>query len=225
MLRWVFIVLLLVNVIFGILFFQELRALFFSDLSQPLVVDDIEQAPPPRQIEINSQEVTAVTTDRHVCIEVRGFANPQAMESTKQWLKDQGLFAREKTRVVVTEEYYRVYVGKFASRAEAQKGLDLLRQHSKGFKGSVVFQYAPADWRMSLNVFPTQEQAEKYLASTKTNIEGLNAEIESQRKGQEEIYLVMTNSTAEEFLQNYQSETWYQALQQGDQNVDQCLAH
>ena len=173
MLRWIFILLMLVNIVVAALFFQEIRALFMSDEVAPVVVEGMEQKQPSRQTEINSQEVTSVTTAQQVCVEVRGFADQQAMASTKQWLKNKGLFARERTRVIVTEQFYRVYVGKFNTRAKAQKGLSLLRQQSKGFKGSVIFQYAPADWRISLNVFPAQDQAKKYLASIKKNVGGI----------------------------------------------------
>ena len=224
MLRWIFIVLFIVNVIFAALFFQDIRSLFSSDEpEEPIATKDKKQSL-PRKTEIKRQEVTSVTADQPVCIEVRGFKDQQGIASTKKWLKRKGLFARERTRVVVTNNFYRVYVGKFNSRAEAQKGLTLLRQQSEHFTGSLVFQYAPADWRISLNVFPDQSQAEKYLAAIQQNIGGLKANIESQNKGKEELYLVMTETTAEQFLQDYQSADFHQHIQQSLLVVDQCLA-
>ena len=231
MLRWIFILLILINVIVAALFYKEIASILSPQKNESKQSTQREESVvelkdrPAQQVEISaSQEVMRVTAKQSSCIEIRNFAHLAAMRSTKRWLKESGLFARERTRIILTEQTHRVYVDGFISKAQVDKGLRLLQDNDADlFAGSLVYQDAPSNWRISLGIFPTENEAKSYIATIRKKLGRLNANIDVNNKGNEDLYLVLTGATAEKFIKEYNKPQWKQRLLNDKVRVDQCV--
>ena len=231
MLRWIFILLVLINILVAAFFYKEIASVLSfqkDDPQQPIEAEEpvIElKNHPDQKVEITaSQEVIRIAAQQPSCIEIRNFRHVAAMRSTKEWLKESGLFARERTRIILTEQTHRVYVDGFTSKVQVDKGLRLLQENNADvFSGSLVYQNAPSDWRISLGIFLTKDEAQNYIATIRKKIGRLDANIDVNNKGDEDLYLVLTGATAEKFIEKYNTPKWKQRLLNDRVQVDQCV--
>lgn len=187
--RILLVLLVLAQIALLIFFYPRLRDYLSGDAVEPqtqeqAVVEESEgihlraaegfEVPP-------SVEVTTNRVSGQECREIGDFAEEESARAVADWLKGRGAGGRMDTRVTISEQRFRVYVGEFNQEEEAVFAQQVVQKRNYELKNALIYK-SGEHWRVSFGQFEQKQEAEDFKRRLETMVKGLRVYIDTRQR-------------------------------------------
>ena len=182
MIRFLFAALVVIQLALVIVFYPQISSTLGYRATAPQLNVNSNSLSLLRSGELEIPPSVEVTTNRvgsQQCREIGDFAAKESAQAIVAWLKARGAAGRMDTKVTISEQNFRVYVGDFNEEDEAAFAQRVIQQRNNELKNATIYQ-SQDYWRVAFGEFTDMDQATAFKYELERMIEGLRVSVETR---------------------------------------------